>query len=316
MSVPLSKMISRGAHVLRRYPGLVGTLYAIQFAVAFGAGWVMTRILATAFANQPLFDAAVDDDTVALVTVIAAKPTVFASVAWVGIGALGLYAVLSWFLSGGLIATLLETPRGRRETARCFGAGGASTFLAYARLGLLSVIPYGIALVVAGFGLDRASDGLIYALDVGDVAGALIPNLAPAAIILWIAFTAVDYARIDLSRYPEQSSARALLRGYKRVFTTRWPLVHVLMYYLAFIAISLVFLAATVDRPMAGVGGALGLFAIRQITSMIRFAAKVVLVGGQVELAATFEPPQPRARKPKRAKKRDANVSVTAEPAV
>jgi hypothetical protein len=313
--VSMSKMVGGGAHVLRRYPGLVGTLYAVQLAVAFGAGWVMTRILESAFANEPLFDAAVDDDTVALITVIAEKPTVFASVMWVGIGALGLYAVLSWFLSGGLIATLLETPRGRRETARCFGAGGAATFLAYARLGLLCIIPYGIALVVAGIGLDRAAADLPYALTVGDVARALVPNLAPAAILLWIAFTAVDYARIDLSRHPNQSSFRALLRAYKKLFTSRWPLVHVLMYYMAFVAISLVFLAATIDQPMTGAAGALTLFAIRQITSMVRFAAKVVLVGGQVELAETFEPPQPRAKKSKGKAKRDADVSVAAEPA-
>ena len=315
MTVSLGKMIGRGARVLRRYPGLVGTLYAAQLAVALGAGWVMTRILAAAFAGQPLFDAAVDDDAVALVTIVAERGIVFQSVMWVGIGAIGSYAVLSWFVTGGLIATLLERPRGRRDTARCFGAGGAATFFAYARLTLLSLVPYTIALVAFGLGLERASDGLRYALTIGDVIRALFPNLAPAAILLWIAFCAVDYARIDLSRYPKQSSTRALLRAYKKLFTVRWPLVHVLMYYLAFIAISLVFLAATVDRPTLGPGGAVLLFAARQLTSMVRFAAKIVLVGGQVELAATFGAPTPRVKKPKEPK-HDADVSVAEEPAM
>lgn len=74
-----------------------------------------------------------------LLIVIRNAPAVVAAVTWVVIGAVVAWLVWSWFLTGGVLAVLTERPRGRLDTARCFGGGGATHFFVFARLGVLSL---------------------------------------------------------------------------------------------------------------------------------------------------------------------------------
>jgi hypothetical protein len=55
------------------------------------------------------------------------------------LGGLFLWQLATWFVVGGIYGVFSSRPEGRRETARCFGAAGASTYLAYARLALCAV---------------------------------------------------------------------------------------------------------------------------------------------------------------------------------
>ncbi len=281
----LHAMIFEGAGVLRRYPGLCAALYAVQFFVALLVGWMASNILAAAFAEQPLFDQAVDGDFAALVFVISDAPEVLASIFWMAAFTIVGYAVLSWFLIGGLNATLIQRPTGRRAVAGAFGTGGAVTFFAYLRLALVSLIPNLVILGVLAWGFGNASDSLRYGLTGGDVARALIPNLLPAAVLIWIHQSAVDYARLELSQHAPLSSTRALLRCYRTVLTDWRPLVHLLLYVVFFVVVSLVFVALFQGRPMAGTAGAILIFAIRQLVALLRFGGKMVCAAGQAVYA-------------------------------
>jgi hypothetical protein len=230
-----------------------------------------------------VLDDAVDGDFAALVFVLVDEADVFVHIAWVAIGAVIAYAALSWLLVGGLNAVLCERPRGRREVAARFGAGGAAAFLPYLRLALLSLIPYFVCLLALGIGLGAVSDDLQYGLTVGDMLGALAPALAPGLVLIVITAAAVDYARIELVRDPDIASWRALARGFATVLSRPWPLLHVALYYAFFALITALYVTGTLGAEMAGAGGAVALLAIRQLVSALRFAGKIALVGGQVE---------------------------------
>ncbi len=302
----LGRMLAAGAAPLGRYPGLVVTLYAVQFAVSALAGWVMAFCLAAAFSRQPLFDQAVGGDIVAALVLLRDNLALAAAVLATGLGAVATYAVVSWFLAGGLIAILIEKPVGRRNVAERFGAAGASTFFAFARLWLWCLIPYAASALLFAMGAAHAHDQVKSALTFGDVLAALLPALLPAAAIAWITSLAAGYARIAISLDRERPAWRALLAGYHLV-ATRWRApAHALLFGLAWIAITLLYLFVAGDRAMAGAGGACLLFGLRQLTAILRFAVKIAFVGGQVELATS-------ASQPRRAAARLADNSVRAE---
>jgi hypothetical protein len=278
-------MLVAGAAALRRYPGLAVTLYAVQLLVSVIAAWVMATALAAAFARQPLFDQAVDGDTLAAVLLLLDNTALFTALAAVAFGAAAFYAAISWFLTGGLIATILESPTGRRAVAERFGAGGAATFFAYARLWLWCLIPYAVSALTFVVGLAYVADDLHYALTACDALAAVLPTALPALALAWLTALAAGYARVDLTRNPGKSAARALACGYVLV-GTRWrALVHSLLYAVTWLAITALFLLVVDYRAMSGAAGALCLFALRQLTAILRFAAKLALIGGQVELA-------------------------------
>jgi hypothetical protein len=122
-------------------------------------------------------------------------------------------------------------------------------------------------------------------MTLGQLWAPALPALVPAALLAWLADGATDYARIELSRAPGTSATRALGRAL-RFIGTRWPpLVHLLLYYLFFAAVSLLYVAITLERPMLGATGAVSLLFIRQGVAMLRFAAAFTLTAGQVEIA-------------------------------
>ncbi len=301
-TIRLRDMVRTGAGCLRRYLRLAVTLYAVQLAIATGAAFVMARMLAAAFARYPIFDEAVDGGAFALALVVLRNSDLFANLAWVAFGAITLYAIVSWFLVGGLIAVYVAQPASR--SAPAFGAGGARSFFSFARLALWCLIPYGIGAIAMAIGLASAGDDLLYALTFTDFLAKLFMVLAPGAAVFWLSFAAVDYARVDLVRYPDQSSLRALLRGYRMVVSGWRPMVHVTCYYVAVGGVSAVYVAATFDQPL----GALVLLLVRQLVSMARFAAKLVLIGGQTSLAGHMRPPVPRPRR--RARRQSAAQSA------
>jgi hypothetical protein len=276
-----------GARSLARFTGLAASVYIIQFAVSAGGAWVMSGVLSGAFARRPLFDRAIAGDVPALLLTLGRHPDLIAMLIWVGMGALLLYLVLSWFLTGGVVAVMLRRPPSRREVAEQFGRGGAATFIDYTRIAILSLPAHAVVIALAVLGgmlslqiageaaeLHRVRTGLL-----------LLAGLAPAALLGLATNTAIDYARIDLSRHPHLRPSRALLRAFRLLFTRRQPLAHAATFWLWFLLASSLYLLITWGRPMQGTSGALSLLVIGQLAAMVRFASRFALMGGQVEFS-------------------------------
>ncbi|HTE49839.1 MAG TPA: hypothetical protein VK698_03130 [Kofleriaceae bacterium] len=282
----LIALLRAGLRALRRYPGLVAALYLLQVALSAGAALIMVTVLTRAFGARPMFDRAMEGDLAALIACFSdpGGAQVLVGLVAIGAGAAMVYGALSWFLSAGLIAVLLDTPSRGREVVRWFGAAGASNFFPFLRLALWALLPtVPVALVAAG-GLTWVDAHLGRALDLPSFLGALALGLSPALALHWVVAAAVDYARVDLVRHPGLSSMRALLRGFGLLARRRLALVHTLLY-------GLVFIAATVLSTWIGMGGLVpglaALMLVRQAVGLTRFVAHVGLIAGQVELACT-----------------------------
>lgn len=295
--VRLADMARAGLRSLSQYTGTVLAMFMVQFVAAWIAGFAILLILSGAFADRPVFDQAVDGDLVSLLLVIRNAPAVIAAVSWVVIGAVAAWVVWSWFLSGGVLAVLTERPRGRRETARCFGAGGATTFLVYARLGVVSLLLQLPAVFALGLGVGYIGGRVEHAITVGELIGPLILGLTPAALLHVVASTITDYARAELTlRRPTHDTlgaVRAAVRATGYLVRRPVAIAHVLLYWLAVIAVWLLFVWLAHGHAMLGTSGALALFAIRQAVMLVRTSLKFGLLAGQVELTAT-RPPPPR----------------------
>lgn len=295
----LGGMVRAGLRDLSAYTGMTLALFLVQAIVSWGAWVIVALILMRAFGGRPIFDEAVDGDLVAWLEVLRDHEAVFDAIGMVALGAALAWLMLSWFLTGGALAVLTERPRGRRETARCFGAGGASTFLVYLRLALwglfLDALP---TFTLLSFGLQSFADRMEYALTVGELIGPLVLALAPAALYHAAISTAFDLARAELTlRRPTHEglgATRALFRAIGFLFRRPVALAHVLVYWLAFVGLSLAFVWMAHGRAMLGASGALALFALRHGLALLRFAMKIAVLAGQVELTAT-RPPPPRA---------------------
>lgn len=287
-------LFAAGARALVRFPGLVGTIYLMQLAMSGGAGLLIGGLVLGAFGRRPLFDRAMDGDLAALITCMR-DPALTSALLWIGIAAVLVYWALSWFMTGGLIAVLLDPPeKRRRAVARWFGAGGAASFFPFVRLALWSALPYGGVAWLLHVGLVRFEDQIETAVTLGDLARTAGASFAPVLAAHWVLATAVDYARVDLVRHPGMSSVRALLRGFVILWRRPVALVHTLIYGVVFVGVSLGYAALAGG---AGAGAALaGVVALRQLTSLVRFAAHVGLIAGQVELSCSSIP-APGARR-------------------
>ena len=287
-------LLHAGARALREHWQLFASLYLIQLLASAGAAWIMARILAGAWSHGPLLERAQAGDVPALVFMLRSTPEVFVAMFWVAAGAIAAHGVLSWYLAGGLNAVLLTSHsvrvRDRRGAMRRFGAGGAVTFLAYARLALLSLVAWLLIALIAAGGVYLLRERIEHALTPGQLLNALLPALALPAALCWLHVTATAYARIDLSQRaltpyaPEMrlSAARSLLGAYRLALTHRQLLLHVLLYALWFAAVSALYAGVTVGRPWTGAAGALGLLVLRQAAALLRGAGAFILAGGQV----------------------------------
>jgi hypothetical protein len=278
----LRLMLRAGGGALRRFPGMVLVLYAIQLVLSAGTALLFAVLLQGAFGDRPVFDRAMDGDLSAVVTCALAEPELLRSLLWIGLVSVVGYTVVSWFLTAGLIAVLLDAPSRRREVLRWFGSAGAANFFPFLRLGLWSVLPQAAVLVVAVVGLGFVRYRLEHAFDARASLEALAIGLSPALLLHWIVATAIDYARIDLVRHPGISSLRGLMRGFRAVIHNRLTLVHTALYGLVFGGASAAYGWMTVGGAMAGL---VALILVRQLLSLVRFAAHVALIAGQVELA-------------------------------
>lgn len=283
-------MLRAGGRLVRRHPGIVAVVYAVQLAVSALAGIVAASAIAGATALWPATDAALAGDVALLAHLIDDNQGAVGALLWTLLAvALG-WAMVSWFLTGGFLALAVSDG----GDVRAFGAGGAATFGRFARVALWSIAPYGAALLAlaigAGAAVARAGD----AMTTGALVGAALPPLVPGLVLLAIARAAADYARASLAVDGSLAAWRAMLRGFRLTFTRRRVAGHFALYYTVVIGVAAVYLAATWGRPMAGAAGFAALLALRQAMSVVHYLAKVALLAGQATLVATATDPPAR----------------------
>lgn len=277
-----------GITALRRYPLLVGALYLVQLVASSLAGLVAARALAAELADYPIVDRAAAGDLSAALMIATELGTALSAALWSSLAFVIAYALLSWATTAGLIETLWCRPVSRRHTAETFGAGAAVNLFAFARLWLWCLLPYAVVAVAVLVGLTIGLADAIAIMTPGQLLAELAPALAPGLILWWMVNTAVDFARIDLVKRRRKSALRALLRGFADTFTSRWPLPHAAIFYLVFFGATYAYTRATLGLEMSAVA----YFLIRQTLAITRFAAKVWLIGGQIELAAERRRPK------------------------
>jgi hypothetical protein len=283
----LVELIRSGGRALSRYTGTLFAVFVAQSLVAAVTMLAISVVLAQAFSHLPLFDQAVDGDLVALIWCIRhARANLFA-VGGLVIGTLLLWQVVSWFLSGGIYGVLAERPDGRAATARCFGASGANTYLAYARLALCAVPGWALTMVITGASADWAGARLEYALTVSDLLGPLAVMIVPTLLLLHVLWTIVDYARVELTlRYDSHhpSVVVTYLRAIAFVLTRPLTLVHGAIGWLLFGLVTLAYFYLAHGHPMYGAGGAIALYLVRQGVALLRMAIRFAIMAGQVQL--------------------------------
>lgn len=286
----LGRLIRAGARALADYTGTFLALYAVQALIALAAGAAIARSFGGWFEHRPLFDEGVDGDLIALIEALRDAPGLITAISSIAFGAILLWLAASWFLAGGLYAVLADRPHGRRETARTFGAGGASTFFVFLRLGVISLALHGLVLTVATIGLGVVFPTLERALTLGEALGALAAGLAPALLLLIVVWTVIDYARIDLVLQRRAEAPRGAVFAFARAvaFVVRSPIAlgHALVWAAVWIGVSLLYVWASHGAAMLGTSGAIALLIVRQGLALVRMAAKVMLAGGQVELVS------------------------------
>jgi len=289
----LGDLIAAGPRAVSRYTGTLLGVFVVQSLVAgacIAAIWV---VLTNTFAYLPLFDDAVDGDLVALTLCLRyARDSISASAGIAGImfGAVMLWQLASWFLAGGIYGVLAQHPEGRGGTARCFGAGGASTFLAYARLALCSLPGWLVALSVLGTGLRLVHVRIEHALTVGELLGPLLVAVLPALLVLHVLWTVADYARIELTLRHDTHDP-GVIATYVRTlgYVLRRPvtLAHGALGWVLFALVTTAYFYLSLGHPMYGTEGALALFIARQGVSLLRMVIRFGVLAGQVELGRT-----------------------------
>ena len=300
MRLGLADLITAGVRALSRYTGTLFAVFVAQSLIAATCMLAVAIVLAQAFAHLPMFDQAVDGDLVALIWCLRTGRASFVAVGGVIVATLLLWQLASWFLVGGLYGVFAERPDDRTATARCFGAAGASTYLAYARLAVCSLPGWAVAATAFGVGLGIAAPRIATALTLPQLAVALAIPLVPTALLLHLFWTVADYARVELT-LRGASHAPGVLATYVRslVFVLRRPLTlgHAALGWLVFITVTLAYATLSEGHPMYGAEGAITLFCVRQGVALLRMAAHVAVMAGQVELGRTRALP-PRATEP------------------
>ena len=290
MKVGLGDLVGAGGRGLSKYTGTLFTVFLAQMFVAFACLLGIAVVLAQAFAHLPMFDEAVDGDLVALIYCLKFGRPSFLAVGGIVFAALLLWQVVSWFLVGGVYGVLAHRPEGRGDTARAFGASGAATYLAYARLALISLPGYVLVLFVWGVGLGMVGPRIEYALTLSQLFGPLLLASLPALLLLHFFWTVTDYARVELTLRHDTHDP-GVLATYVRtfVFVVKRPLtlLHGGLGWLAWLLVTVLYAWLAQGHPMYGAGGAVMLFFMRQIVSLLRMAIRIGVMAGQVELGRT-----------------------------
>ena len=286
----LGELAGSGLRSVSKYTGTVLSVFVVQSLVALACMLAVALVLAQQFAHLPMFDDAVDGDLVSLIWCLRSAESTFLAVGGIVFGALLFWELAAWFLVGGLAGVLAQQPEGRGDTARCFGASGAATYLAYARLALCALPGYVLVLFVFSIGMGLVADRIEYALTLPQLFGPIVLASLPALLLLHFFWTVTDYARIELTLRHDSHDPGAF-KTYLRtlVWVARRPLtlVHAGLGWIAFWLVTLLYAYIAHGHPMYGADGAVALFFVRQGVALVRMVIRVAVLGGQVELART-----------------------------
>ena len=286
---------------LGRYTGTLLAVFVVQMIVVIGCMFAVSTVLSNTFAKLPMFDEAVDGDAVALLYCLRYGKDAIAASSGIVIGAVILWQLVSWFIAGGIYGVFSNRPEGRADTARCFGAAGASRYLAYARLALCSLPGVMIAVFVLFQCIDFVQTRIGLVLTIPQLAGLLAIAFLPALVILHIVWTITDYARVELTLRGESHHPGVVMTYVRTVaYVLKRPitLAHSGIGWIAFVLVTVGYMYLAQGHPMYGAEGAVTLFVIRQGVALARTAIRVGVMAGQIELGKTRALP-PRHVEPK-----------------
>jgi len=286
----LPDLIGAGPRAVGRYTGTLLAVFVVQTIVAIAVMVGVATLLAQAFAHLPMWNEAVEGDLVSLLYCLSYARAHLVGCIGIAFGGILLWQLATWFLVGGTLGVLVQRPEGRGDTARCFGASGAATYLGYARLALCSLpglVMFLFALVV---GLGAVGSRIAHALTVGELIWPLLLGTLPAFVILHILWTVSDYARVELTLRHEShdpSAVATYLRTIAYVLKRPVTLVHAALGWIVFALISVGYAYLAHGHPMYGAEGAVALFVIRQGVALARCSIRYGVLAGQVEIGRT-----------------------------
>ncbi|MDQ3368646.1 MAG: hypothetical protein M3680_24725 [Myxococcota bacterium] len=284
------ELVSAGGRAVSKYTGTLLALFVVQSLFAAACMVAMAVVLAQAFSHLPLFDEAVDGDLVALVWCVRHANASFLAIGALAFGTLVFWQLASWFLIGGVYGVFAQRPEGRGDTARCFGASGVATYLAYARLALCALPGWALVLFVFGAGMSLIADRLEYALTLPQLFGPILLASLPALLLLHLLWTVSDYARLELTLRHDTHEPGVLvtyLRSFAYVLKRPITLLHRGFGWLLFIVVTLAYVYLAQGQAMYGAAGAITLFLVRQGVALLRMAIEIGVLAGQVELGKT-----------------------------
>jgi hypothetical protein len=286
----LGDLLGAGTRAVSKYTGTVLAVFVVQSLVATACMLAVALVLAQTFSHLPMFDEAVDGSFVALVWCVRYGRPSFIAIGGILFGAVLLWELATWFLVGGLCGVFGQRPEGRGDTARCFGASGAATYLKYARLALCSLPGYALAAVVFATGMSLIGSRIEYALTLPQLLGPIVLAALPSLLLLHLLWTVSDYARVELALRNDTHDP-GVLRSYfhSLAYVLRRPitLVHGGLGWILFLLVTAAYAYLAQGHPMYGAEGAITLFFVRQGVSLLRMAIKLGILAGQVELGRT-----------------------------
>jgi hypothetical protein len=286
----LGDLVRAGPRAVGRYTGTLLAVFVVQTIVATACLLAVATLLATAFARLPIWDEAVDGDLFALLACLDHARAHIVGCVGIAFGAILLWQLASWFLVGGTLGVLAQRPEGRGDTARCFGASGASTYLGYARLALCSLPLLALVLFAFTIGANFLFVRMQHALELSELVWPVTVGLVPGALLLHILWTVTDYARVELTLRHDSHEPSAVLTYLRTLaFVIRRPvtLLHAALGWIVFALISLGYFYLAHGHPMYGAEGAIALFVIRQGVALARCSIRYGVLAGQVEIGRT-----------------------------
>ena len=286
----LGDLFAAGARGVSRYTGTLLGVFVVQMLVAAACIIPVSIVLAQTFAHLPMFDEAVDGDLIALIWCLRHAHSAWFAIGGIVFGALVVWQLASFFLVGGVYGVLAQRPESRGDTARCFGASGAQTYLAYVRLAFCALPGMVIVLFAFVLGMGYVATRLETMLTMTDLLGPLAVALVPTLLLLHLFWTVADYARVELTLRHDShdpSVVATYFRSLLYVVTHPLTLVHAAFGWMLFLLITAAYAFVAQGHPMYGAEGAITLFAVRQGVSLLRMAVHVGIMTGQVELGRT-----------------------------
>ena len=299
MRLGLADLFRAAPRAIGRYTGTLLAVFVVQTIVTMAVMFGVAVVLAQAFGKLPIFDDAVDGDLVALIWSLRHGKASFLAVTGIVFGGILLWQLASWFLVGGLYGVLAQRPEGRGETARCFGASGTATYLAYARLALCSIPGWFVVLSVFAYSASLVAKRIEYALTIPQLAGSLAIAFLPAILVLHVLWTISDYARVELTLRHESHEPSVVMTYIRTVvYVAKRPatLAHAGIGWLAFVLVTVIYAYIAQGHPMYGAEGAIALFVIREGVALARTAIRFGVLAGQIELGKTRALPPLRVK--------------------